>query len=252
MMLVHGGIISDAFEALASELTLASKRFRVITIRRRGYGGSSRVASPFSIQDQARDCLALMDGLDLKKTHFAGHSMSGLIGLQLANDVPERVSSLSLIEPSLIALVPSAAQAAQAQSQIGALYQSGDKIGAIDTFMRGVSGEGYRNTMDRGLPAGWFEQALQDLDTFFQIDLPAIRSWRLETRERIKQPILSVYGIERRWGGRVEAGAEFDQLLHAWFNQTVSLPIAGAYHWPHVTNTVELAGKLTGFLERTS
>jgi pimeloyl-ACP methyl ester carboxylesterase len=188
-----------------------------------------------------------MDTLGLKQAHIVGHSLSGLIALQLAIDAPERVSSLALIEPALTAFTPSSPQSGQASSKIGALYHSGDKVGALDAFMQGVSGQDYRKMMDRVLPAGWFEQGVKDIDTFFQIDLPAVRAWNFDRSARVKQPVLSIYGIEKRWDDRVASGAEFDQVLHSWFPQTESLAIRGSYHWPHVTNTIEVAKGLVRF-----
>ncbi len=249
---IQGGAVCDAFQPLVSELTLTSSSdFRIVNFHRRGYSGSSRATFPFSIEDQAKDCLAVMDNLDLKRTHIIGHSISGLIALQLASDVPERISSLTLIEPSLTAFVPSAPQAAQDVSKVGAQYQSGNKVGALDAFMQGTSGQEYRKTMDKALPAGWFEQAVKDIDTFFQIELPSIRLWRFDAgKNRVKQPILSIYGMQKRWGGTAATGAEFDQVLHSWFPQTKSLPMRGAYHWPHITNTVEVARELISFVKK--
>lgn len=250
---IEGGGVCDAFHPLVSELILtSSNRFRIVNFSRRGYCGSSRATLPFGIEDQAKDCLAVMDNLDLKRTHVIGHSLSGLIALQLASDVPERISSLTLIEPSLSAFTPSAPLAAQTLSRVGALYQSGNKVGALDAFMQGVSGPEYRRTMDKTLPTGWFEQAVKDVDTFFQIELPAIQLWKFNARDRVKQPILSVYGMEKRWGDTVTSGADFDQVLHSWFPQTESLPIRGAYHWPHVTNTTEVAKGLTSFVKKNA
>ncbi len=253
LLLIPGAVISSGFEPLASELAHASSNhFRVVSMRRRGYGGSSRAPFPFSIEDQARDCLALMDGLGLKRTHIVGHSMSGLIALQLANDVPERVGGLALIEPSLIASVPSASQGTQALSKVGVLYQSGDKAGAVDYFMQGTAGQHYREAMDRVLPAGWFDQAARELDTFFQVELPAIRSWKPVAGDRLRQAILSIYGMEKRWDSTTDSGAEFDQVLHSWFAQTQSVGVRGAYHWPHITNTARVASELTSFIGKNA
>ncbi len=253
LLLIPGAVISEGFKPLVSKLALVSPNlFRIVNIHRRGYGGSSKAAFPFSIEDQAKDCLALMDKLGFKSAHLVGHSLSGLIALQVASDVPERIASLTLIEPSLIASTPSAPQAAQALSKVGALYQSGDKAGAVDYFMRGTAGQEYRKLLDEALPVGWFEQAVKDLDTFFQIEFPSIRSWRFEAKDSVTKPILSIYGTEKRWDNTVDSGAEFDQLLHSWFPQTKSLPIRGAYHWPHVTHTMELAKELANYVKKNA
>ena len=252
LLLIPGGVVSDAFEPLAAELMRSSNPFRIIDLDRRGYGGSSRATSPFSIQDQAHDCQAVMDNLNFKRTHIVGHSMSGLIALQLASEVPERIASLTLIEPALTAFVPNTPQSAQALSKVGVIYQSGNKVGALDYFMQGISGPEYRKTMDKTLPAGWFEQAIAEIDTFFEIDLPATRAWRFTAGDRVRHPILSIYGLEKRWGGQLAFGAEFDHVLHSWFTQIESLPLRGAYHWPHVTNTAEVARAITNFVKKNA
>ncbi len=115
--------------------------------------------------------------------------------------------------------------------------------------MRGVSGEEYRKPLDTALPEGWFQQAAKDLDTFFRTELPAIRSWRFDARDGVTMPILSIYGTEKRWGGTAETGAEFNQVVRSWFPQTKSLPVTGAYHWPHITDVAEVAKELTRFVK---
>jgi aminoacrylate hydrolase len=47
-----------------------------------------------TIDDMARDVLALMDSLDLERAHFLGHAAGALIGLALAARAPERVGRL--------------------------------------------------------------------------------------------------------------------------------------------------------------
>jgi pimeloyl-ACP methyl ester carboxylesterase len=252
LLLIPGGIIADAFQPLLTELTHSSNRFRIVSFHRRGYSGSSKATSPFSFEGQAQDCIALMDNLDFETTHVVAHSLSGLTALQLAVDLPQRIGTLALIEPALTAFTPITPQSVQAQSTIFALYQSGNKVGALDTFMQGVSGPGYRETMDKALPAGWFEQALKDFDTFVQIEFPALRSWRFDSARKVKQPVLSIYGTENRFDGRITSGAEYDQLLRTWFPQMESLPIRGASHWPHITNTIEVAKGLTNFLNKNA
>ena len=249
VLLVPGGLVAAAFQPLASELARqASDRLRIVDLYRRGYGASAPPAPPFGIEDQARDCLAVLDGLGVDRAHVVGHSIGGLIALQLALAAPDRVRSLTLVEPALIGFIPGAAQAAQALSRVGALYQAGDRSGAVDTFLRGVAGEAYRVTMDRALPAGWFEAAAGNLDVFLGVELPSIRAWRFDAPDRVRQPVLSVYGTERRWGGADASGVEFDRVVHSWFPQTKSLPLPGSYHWPHVTDPATLAGELARFV----
>ncbi len=251
ILLIQGGVISDSFQPLISELLrIRPGLFRIVNFHRRGYSGSSAVSPPFSIEEQAKDCLSLMDELGLKRPNIVGHSMGGLIALQLADDVPERISSLTLIEPSLFTYTPANPLATQGLQKVAALYQTGDKAGAIDQFMRGSSGQDYKSTLDGILPAGWFEQAVKDVDTFFRVEFPSIRQWRFTGADRVKHPTLSIYGTGLRWSNAEASGVEFDKVLHTWLPQTQSVAIQGAYHFVHVTNTPKVTNSLDNFVEK--
>lgn len=250
LLLVPGGLVAAAFQPLASELARRfSDRLRTVELHRRGYGGSTRPIPPFGLEDQARDCLAVMDGLGIDRAHVVGHSIGGLIAVQMAAAAPDRVRSLTLIEPALTGFIPSAARAAQALGRVAALHQSGNSSEALDTFLRGVSGEGYRAVMDRALPAGWFEEATESMGVLLEVELPSIRAWRLDAPGRVRQPVLSVYGTEKRWGGTDAFGVEFDRVVCSWFPQAKSLPLQGSYHWPHVTDPAGLGSELARFVE---
>lgn len=170
VVLMHAGVFADWFKPLLEEPALIG-RYRVLRYHRVGYAGSSRVAGPVSIADQAAHLLALMRHLAIERAHIVGHSSSGNIALQLALDAPHVVQSVALLEPALLA-VPSGPQVAKAVL-VPALqrYGAGDKAGAVDTFMRGVSGPAYRAVLEQALP-GAFDQAVADADTFFSQELP--------------------------------------------------------------------------------
>jgi pimeloyl-ACP methyl ester carboxylesterase len=71
------------------------------------------VRTPFSLAQQAADCRALLEYLDIERAHVVGHSSGGLIALRLALDAPQVVHSLVLLEPALLD-VPSGALLAEA------------------------------------------------------------------------------------------------------------------------------------------
>jgi len=248
VLLVHGGILADGLAGLLQEPALAS-RYRLIHFHRRGYGGSARAIPPFTLADQAQDCLAILEHTGAESAHVVGHSFGGLIALQLAIDAPERVRSLTLIEPSLLGFIPSAPQIFEVFAALGQMYQAGDKQGAVHHWMLPISGPNYRETLDRVLPNGWFQQAVTDIDTAFQVDVAALQGWRFgpEEAQRIQAPVLSVVGTDHT----LTFAQEIDALLHVWFPQVETLVVPQSMHWPQLTNPSALAAGLVQFFARS-
>ena len=82
----------------APNIASLAQRYRVITYDQRGTGRSDRSLPPgLTIADMADDVLALMEGLGIAQAHFVGHALGGLIGLSLAASMPDRLSSLAVI-----------------------------------------------------------------------------------------------------------------------------------------------------------
>ena len=73
-----------------------SKSFRVLRSDTRGHGKSSVTSTPYSIEQLARDVLALADALQFEHFHFCGLSMGGQIGMWLAVNAPERLNRVVL------------------------------------------------------------------------------------------------------------------------------------------------------------
>jgi pimeloyl-ACP methyl ester carboxylesterase len=71
-------------------------RYRVTTFDNRGVGRSSTPDGAFRIADFAADTAALLDALDVERTHVVGSSMGGAIAQELTLAHPERVRSLVL------------------------------------------------------------------------------------------------------------------------------------------------------------
>ncbi len=247
VVLIHGAFIANTFEPLIAEPVLR-ERFRLIRYHRRGFAGSSRPDGPLSISGQAADCLALIRSLGAQRAHVVGHSGGGVIALQLALDAPEAVCSLSLIEPALIGLLPTAPQFLEQMGPIFQMYEAGDKTAAVDAFLEAVSGRGYRAELDRELP-GAFEQAVADADTFFRVEMPSLLEWTFsrEDAARIKQPVLAVLGAD---SDAVFPGiGEVHQLLLEWFPQAKPFVLSQATHSLLTQNPRGMAQGLAAFLE---
>lgn len=72
-------------------------RFRVLTFDNRGVGASQPVGAPITVEQMAEDARVLMDAAGFDSAHVVGHSLGGLVALQLALAAPGRVRSLALL-----------------------------------------------------------------------------------------------------------------------------------------------------------
>jgi pimeloyl-ACP methyl ester carboxylesterase len=270
VMLVHAGIFADWFKPLLGEPALTGRhrvlsyhrepllgepaltgRHRVLSYHRVGYAGSSRVAGPVSIAQQAGHLRSLMRQLGIARAHLVGHSSGGNIALQLALDTPEMVHSIVLMEPALpVALGPERMLSTRAaMAPVFEAYRAGDRARAVDGFMRSVSGPDYRAGIDRVLP-GAFEQGVKDADTFFGQELPAIQQWTLrrENAGRITQPVFSVVGAKSPEVSPI--WSERHEMILGWLPKAEGFVLPDATHLLHVQHPRVVAEALAAFFAR--
>jgi aminoacrylate hydrolase len=82
----------------APNIPALAEHFHVIAYDHRGTARSEREPpGPTSIEDMAQDVIVLMDTLGVNYAHFMGHALGGLIGLELAMLVPDRMNRLVII-----------------------------------------------------------------------------------------------------------------------------------------------------------
>jgi 3-oxoadipate enol-lactonase len=94
------------WDALTASL---NKTYRVIRFDARGHGASAAPPGPYNFETLTNDVIALMDHVGVKKAHFLGLSMGGMIGQYLGLRHPERFHSLTLVSTS--SATPAAGQA---------------------------------------------------------------------------------------------------------------------------------------------
>jgi pimeloyl-ACP methyl ester carboxylesterase len=97
LVFAHGLLWSH--QMFESQISMLSKKYRVIAYDHRGQG-RSEVKGPFDMDTVADDAIALIETLGLGKVHFAGLSMGGFVGMRLAARRPDLVRSLILLETS--------------------------------------------------------------------------------------------------------------------------------------------------------
>lgn len=246
LVLIHGAILADAFDPLLHEPALANS-YRIITYHRRGFAGSDRAPAPFSIQQQAADCRALINHLGIPRAHIAGHSYGAITALQLALDAPDVMRSLALLEPVVLDAIPSGPSFGTGLEPIIAIYNQGDKAGAVDGFLAAVLGAGYRQILEQTLPPGALELAVTDLDTFFQVEMPALQAWRFTAADaqRIHGPVLGVVGTET-----APIFRETHELLTKWIPQMEEVAIPQATHGLQEMNPRPVAEGLARFFAK--
>lgn len=76
---------------------LLEDKFDLIIPDLRGFGNSTTVNTPYTMDDFASDIAGLLDQLGIQKTAIAGHSMGGYIALAFARLFPDRVTGLGLV-----------------------------------------------------------------------------------------------------------------------------------------------------------
>jgi pimeloyl-ACP methyl ester carboxylesterase len=95
LLLLHGAIGSSSqFLALEHEL---KNDFKVYSLDFSGHGGSPLPVSPFSIELFAGNVLDFMNDLLLDHLPVFGYSMGGYVGMYLAKNFPERISSVIIL-----------------------------------------------------------------------------------------------------------------------------------------------------------
>jgi 3-oxoadipate enol-lactonase len=81
---------------------LLEDTFDLILPDLRGFGESTTVDSPFTMDDYASDIAGLLDQLGVQKAAIVGHSMGGYVALAFAKLYPERVSGLGLVSSQVL------------------------------------------------------------------------------------------------------------------------------------------------------
>ncbi len=103
LLMVHGLATNLAFWYFHYAPVFA-KQFRVTMVDLRGHGRSEMPASGYTPQVLADDLAALLDHLNIARTHLLAHSFGGVVAMNLACVQPQRVLSLVLADSHISAV----------------------------------------------------------------------------------------------------------------------------------------------------
>lgn len=96
LILHHGFTSQSAIWNYYGYINILSQYYQVITFDALGHGKSDKPHDPnsYSLAERCQDVLALMDHLQLEKTHYLGYSLGGWVGFGLCQYAPERFTRM--------------------------------------------------------------------------------------------------------------------------------------------------------------
>src|SRR5205085_5675463 len=116
--------------------------------------------------------------------------------------------SLAVMEPAIMGAIakaeartnPDAARNQAAfmagMARVQAVYATGDRRATLETFLDTRAGEFVRDVLEFLTRTGEFDQAVQDADTFIEVEMPAAFAWEFtpDDAARLTMPVLSILG----------------------------------------------------------
>jgi len=218
IVLFHAGGFADWF--LPTATILREQGFRVVRLRRAGYGDTAPPPA-LSLADHARHSAAALDHLGLRGSHVVGHSSGALVALELAAARPELVGRLTLFEPA-----PGGPLAPARPMDSGA-PAAASTDDPFDAFMVMACGPDYLPVLTDALGSAGVERARLEGSYFLSDEMPAVLRWHFgdESAERITQPLTVAWGTKSS-----PAYREACHQLHGLIPHAVVVSVDGADH----------------------
>ena len=237
-VIVLHGWFGDAHAFAPMEVALDGGAFSYVFMDNRGYGGMRGAAGEYSIEEVARDALALADALGFATFSVVGHSMGCMALERLALLAPLRLRKLVAVAP-----VPSCGVSMDVAARALFLDASGSKQARRAIIDRSTGGRLPASWLDwkaqysweRSDPAAFTRYFLAWSGTDFSEDIKAVR---------VELPLLALVG---------EHDPRFDAALMrrtylAWYPQARLEVLANAGHYPMNETPLALAASIEAFL----
>jgi 2-succinyl-6-hydroxy-2,4-cyclohexadiene-1-carboxylate synthase len=115
LMLLHG--FTASAPSWDDHRAALSPRFRMIMPDLLGHGGSDAPSDPerYRMERCVADLIAILDALEVERTHLLGYSMGGRVALAMAIEYPRRIASL-IMESASPGLAEASARRARVAS----------------------------------------------------------------------------------------------------------------------------------------
>lgn len=95
LVLLHG--LGNNYKSWSYALKRINyKKYRVIVLDLLGFGDASKPNIEYTPKDHAEAVIATLDALGIETSVVAGHSMGGIVAIEIAHHWPERVKHLAL------------------------------------------------------------------------------------------------------------------------------------------------------------
>jgi 3-oxoadipate enol-lactonase len=185
----------------------------------RGFGESTTIDTPYTMDDLASDIAGLLDQLGIQKAAIAGHSMGGYVALAFARLYPERMNALALVSSQVLADLPEGKErryktaAEVSEKGIGGVVEV-----MTSKFTSNANWQAFaRKTMERQQPAAYIG-ALKAM---------AERADSTPLLATIKYPVVVIHG-----DADLLIPVERAREVKAALPQTRLVEISGAGHMP--------------------
>lgn len=206
VVLIHGACAdADFFHDTAVYL---SKRYKVCTYDRRGYGRNENVRE-HSLETQADDVKKLIEKTGCP-CHIIAHSAGTIIAMLLALKYPETIKSLLLYEPVASMLVKNDKAYLQALAETEKRIENGRYMSAAIRFF---SLMGEKDKRAREASEEEMEHAVQNYRCFIQYEFHEI-SHTLPDIEKIKVPAVIGLGDQSLGAVREEMARELAKKMN--------------------------------------
>lgn len=252
VVLIHGlGATKTSFFDTAS--TLAASGYRVHAIDLPGFGSSGKpLLAPYDAPWFASAVLALLDALDIDRTHIVGNSMGGRVALEIGLHAPHRVAGLVLLAPAVafvkrpwlrlvqvlrpeLGVLPHAFTRGMVASQLAEMFADPD---AMDPAIADVAVDEFRRIYGSPAARAAFLTAARNI----YLDRPFGPGGFYERLSGLQPPALFIWGTH---DPLIPAG--FRHHVREWLPGAEQVVIDRCGHVPQIERAEQTSGMVRRF-----